>query len=120
MIHLSDKVTAAEAYTFGEEIVDVKLVTGKMNVEVDFALYQNEPNPWTGTTTISFELPEEGVVKLTLFDLTGKTIKVMEGQYKAGHQSIQLHKKDVPTQGVLYYRLDCGNYSATKKMIRFE
>jgi hypothetical protein len=59
-------------------------------------------------------------VKLSLFDLTGQLIKVMEGEYKAGKQSIVIQKKDVPGQGVLYYRLDSGNYSATKKMIRID
>jgi hypothetical protein len=33
---------------------------------------------------------------------------------------MQLLKRDVPSQGIFYYRLDCGNYSATKKMIRLE
>jgi hypothetical protein len=119
-ISLSDKVTAAEAYTATDEIMDVRLGSGEVGQGKAFALYQNEPNPWTGSTTISFELPEEGHVKLTLVDMTGKTIKVIEGQYKAGHQTIQLLKKDVPAQGLLYYRLDSGNYSATKKMIRLE
>jgi hypothetical protein len=120
MIHLSDKVAHAEAYLFDDEIVDIKLGTSKTEAAVDFALYQNEPNPWTGSTSIGFELPEDGVVKLTLFDMTGATVKVIESQFKAGYQTIQLVRKDVPVQGVLYYRLDCGIYSATKKMIRLE
>ena len=120
MIHLSDKVANAEAYLFDDEVVAIKLGTDKAGPVVDFALYQNEPNPWTGSTSIGFELPEDGTVKLTLFDMTGATVKVIEGQFKAGYQSIQLLRKDVPVQGVLYYRLDCGNYSATKKMIRLE
>ena len=120
MIHLSDKVANAEAYLFDDEIVDIKLGTDKAETAVDFALYQNEPNPWTGSTSIGFELPEDGMVKLTLFDMTGATVKVIEGQFKAGYQSIQLLRKDVPVQGVLYYKLDCGSYSATKKMIRLE
>ncbi len=120
MIRLTDKVTPAEAYTYSDEILDVSLKVLGSDVGVEFALYQNEPNPWTGSTTIGFELPEDGSVKLTLFDMTGKTIKIIEGEYKAGYQTIQLLKKDVPAQGILYYRLDSGNYSASKKMIRIE
>jgi hypothetical protein len=120
MIHLTDKVTSVEAYTLQGETVGVNLGLRSSDPQVEFALFQNEPNPWTGVTTINFELPEESAVKLTLFDLTGKTVKVIEGQFKSGLQSITLNKKDVPVQGVLYYRLDCGNYSATKKMIRLE
>ena len=119
MISLTNKVAATEAYTFADEILDVRFETGNAN-EVEFALYQNEPNPWNSSTMIGFDLPDEGEVKLTLVDMTGKTIKVIEGYYKAGRQSIELLKKDVPGNGILYYRLDSGNYSATKKMIRLE
>jgi hypothetical protein len=119
MISLTNKVTAAEAYTSADEILDVRLKTGD-ELDVDFALYQNEPNPWNSSTVINFDLPEEGEVKLTLVDMTGKTIKVIEGFYKSGRQSIELLKKDIPAHGILYYRLDSGNYSATKKMLRLE
>jgi hypothetical protein len=120
MISLSGRVTAAEAYTAQDEILDIQLRSGNKSDTVEFALYQNEPNPWTGSTTIHFELPEEGDVKLTMFDMSGKAVKVIEGKFNAGHQSIQLLKKDVPAPGLLYYRLESGNYSATKKMIRLE
>ncbi len=120
MIRLSSKVTHAEAYSKDEEVLDVHLAFGAHVSSTEFALYQNEPNPWTGTTTISFDLPESGHVKLSMFDVTGQLIKVYEGEYKAGRGSIQVLRKDIPTQGVLYYRLDSGNYSATKKMVRLE
>ena len=119
-INLTDKITAIEAYTVSDEILDVRLSTKEQQSQLEFALYQNEPNPWTGSTTIGFDLPEDGLVKLTLFDMTGKAIRVIENPFKAGYQTIQLQKKDVPSQGVLYYRLESGNYSATKKMIRLE
>ncbi|MEO6132136.1 MAG: T9SS type A sorting domain-containing protein [Saprospiraceae bacterium] len=120
MIKLSGKVTEAEAYTFDNEILDVKLEYKPVPEQNEFALYQNEPNPWTGITSINFNLPEAGHVKLSLFDVTGKQIKVIEGEFASGSQSILLNKKDISTHGVLYYRLDSGNYSATKKMIRLE
>jgi hypothetical protein len=60
MIRMSDKITHAEAYTPGDELLDARLVFGNLSTPVEFALYQNEPNPWTGSTTISFDLPDEG------------------------------------------------------------
>jgi hypothetical protein len=119
-ISLTDSKTVSEAYSVSEEILDVKLNKGASQAVADFALYQNEPNPWTGLTAIRFDLPENGLVKLTLFDVTGKMIKVIEKTYEAGSHTITLSKKDLTSLGVLYYRLDSGNYSATKKMIRME
>ncbi|HZV71261.1 MAG TPA: T9SS type A sorting domain-containing protein, partial [Saprospiraceae bacterium] len=120
MITLSGKITEAEAYTFDNEILDLRLDSKSVQLQSEFALYQNQPNPWTGSTSISFNLPEAGAVKLSLFDMTGKLIKVIEGEFKSGRQAILLNKKDISAHGVLYYRLDSGNYSATKKMIRLE
>lgn len=120
MLSLSGKITPSEAYSISEEMLDVKLDKRETQTALDFALYQNEPNPWTGLTTIRFDLPEKGMVKLTLFDVTGKMIKVIERLYESGAHSISLNKKEISSHGVIYYRLDSGHYSATKKMIRVE
>jgi hypothetical protein len=120
MIRMTDRVARAEAYTWNEEIVDVRLEFRNETEATEFALYQNEPNPWNGTTTIHFDLPEEGHVTLSMFDMTGKQVKTIEGEFKAGRNAIQLQKKDLPVQGVLYYRLDSGIYTATKKMIKLD
>jgi hypothetical protein len=120
MITMSDKIARAEAYTSQDDILDVRLAGRTSGQDLEFALYQNEPNPWSSSTAISFDLPEAGKATVTLFDMTGKVIKVIEGDYKPGHHTIQLYKKDLSAQGVLYYRLDSGNYSAAKKMLRVE
>jgi hypothetical protein len=119
-ITMNSKITSAEAYSLTEEILDVKLETRTEAVDVEFALYQNEPNPWNSSTVIRFDLPEPEMVKLTLFDLTGKQVKVIERACEAGSNMIALDKKEISAHGVLYYRLDSGRYSATKKMMKIE
>jgi hypothetical protein len=120
MIALNSKETKAEAYNTVSDIKDLKLTFHGAEASAEFALYQNEPNPWSGATSIRFDIPEDAMVKLTIFDNEGKQIKVIERPYEAGTHSISLSKKDILANGVLYYRLDCGQYSATKKMIRVE
>ena len=115
MIHLTSRVTEAEAYTPEGEILDVKL--GHTDTGAEFALYQNNPNPWNMNTTIGFDLPEDAAVKLTVFDVTGKAVKMIEGNFKAGYNTITLAVADLPSTGVMYYRLDSGEYSASKKMV---
>jgi Domain of unknown function (DUF4082)/Secretion system C-terminal sorting domain len=48
-------------------------VTGKGNV----TLFQNTPNPFRVTTTIRFDLPKAQKVKLSVFDMAGREIKVL-------------------------------------------
>jgi hypothetical protein len=115
MIRMTSKVTEAEAYTSAGEILDVKLTqTGDA---AEFALYQNTPNPWNDQTIIGFDLPQDASVTFTVFDATGKVVKTVKGDFVRGYNTITLNAKDLPSTGVMYYRLESGNYSASKKMV---
>jgi uncharacterized repeat protein (TIGR01451 family) len=115
MFSLTSRVTEAEAYTDAGEVQNVRLVFEQE--EGAFALYQNQPNPWNGHTVIGFELPEAADAVLTIYDVTGVEVFRQSGQYAAGYHTIELNDKQLPAQGALYYRLECGAFTASKKMI---
>ncbi len=119
MMSINSKVTQAEAYNTSSDIKDLKL-TFRGSEDGAFALYQNEPNPFAGVTTIGFDLPVATDVTLSIFDITGKVIVVKEQKSVKGYNTIQVSSKDIPSVGVLYYRLDANEYTATKKMIIIE
>src|SRR5690606_18564778 len=53
------QLTEGEAYTASEDLLDVALTFRNATVAgKDFALFQNEPNPFAGSTVIGFTLPE--------------------------------------------------------------
>ena len=134
MLSISSRITEAEAYVEGASdvtILDVELTfedVPAVQYGPDFALFQNEPNPFHDVTTIGFNLPEAMDAKLTVFDVTGRILKTIEGEYEAGYNEVQLQQRELQTTGVLYYRLDAGDVSATgsaqfsasKKMIIVE
>jgi hypothetical protein len=66
----------------------------------EFALYQNEPNPFNDKTTITFNLPEAGNATLKVFDVTGKVIYTNKGSFGKGMNSFTLTKNDLPSTGV--------------------
>jgi hypothetical protein len=117
MMRLTSLVTSAESYTVEDEILDVKLAYADSESQPDFGLYQNKPNPWNGQTTIGFDLPKADHATLTIFDVNGKTITMIEGDFTAGYNTIVLTANDVPSNGVMYYRLESGEYSASTKMV---
>src|SRR5690606_9982934 len=119
-ISLGGDIAQAEAYTFDQETVYPVLETRDVQTGQGFALYQNEPNPWSGSTLIRFELPEAGKARLTLFDLTGSIVLVVEREFSAGENTIEITEGDVPATGILYYRLESGSYAAAKKMLRLK
>ncbi len=121
ILTVGSNLTYAEGYNAtGESFsVNLKFNNGKVSGS-EFALYQNEPNPFDGTTKIGFNLPESAKATLTIYDVTGKLVKIVEGNYTAGYNALQLTKTDMNANGVLYYRLESGNNTATKKMIIIE
>ena len=116
VLNINDNIARSEAYR-GTELEISNITLEYRNSEVSYTLYQNEPNPFTETTVIGFDLPEASLYTLTVYDVTGKVVKVYNAEGEAGYNAQTINKKDVNVSGVLYYRLESGDYTATKKMI---
>lgn len=92
---------------------------------VAYALLQNYPNPFNPSTTISFALPEEGFVTLTIYDITGREVaKLINNQfYNAGiYKSYFNTGEHNLASGVYLYKMDViknnsNKYSQIKKMV---
>jgi hypothetical protein len=87
-----------------------KIATG---TELGFAV----PNPFNPVTRISYRLPEEDFVQLSVFDVDGKLIERLVAQVeKAGNHVIEWDAKNAPS-GIYFYRLQVGDFNQTRKMI---
>ncbi len=121
IIDVNSEITRAEAYVGSDlAIVNIDIDNNTSTESAEFALYQNEPNPFTTTTVIGFVMPETADAALTVYDVTGKVIKLVDGNFAKGYNEIELSKSDLGAAGVLYYQLDSGDFTATKKMIIIE
>ena len=80
----------------------------------------NYPNPFNSKTTISYNLPEAGNVKLVVFNKLGAEITTLVNQFEAeGSYTIELNRGDLAA-GVYYYRLVLqgkDTHTATKSMV---
>ena len=85
-----------------------------------FALYQNIPNPMNYNTTISFNLPNDENVKLTVFNISGQVLMNKSMDAKSGYNEASILKSELNASGVLFYRLESGDNIATKKMVVLE
>jgi hypothetical protein len=123
MLAITSEVTAAEAYEASEEVKGVSLNARTDQGVVEsgvFELYQNNPNPFNKETVVSYRLPEAGAVKLSIYDVTGKVIRVYEIQGQKGLNTQKIEKSELNGGGVLYYQLDAANHTATKRMVVVE
>ncbi len=119
-IHTATNIIPNEAYA--KSGVDYRVVLRALDNggESAFALLQNKPNPFDKSTTIAFILPKEEYATLSVFDVTGKMITVIEGKYAKGYNEITLDKSQLSTRGLLYYRLETKEQTATRKMIMID
>ncbi|MDP8205597.1 MAG: DUF1566 domain-containing protein [Candidatus Electryonea clarkiae] len=82
-----------------------------------FKLFQNSPNPFNPTTSISFDLQEASKVKLKVFNIYGQQIMtLLDESLEPGFHSLQVNLDKYPS-GIYFYSLEAGNYSQVKKMI---
>lgn len=86
-----------------------------------FILSQNYPNPFNPVTKINYDLPSDGFVNVSLFDISGKLVSTLINENKsAGYQTLEFNGAGF-SSGVYYYRIEFknenGTESITKKML---
>jgi hypothetical protein len=87
-----------------------------------FALKQNWPNPFMGTTMLHFDIPKDVDVKLEVFDIRGRLVKsLVDRALPAGRYDIGWDGRDSQgrkaASGVYFYRIEAGQWSQTKRMV---
>ncbi len=95
---------------------------GKTIPDPDPQLTANFPNPFNPSTTISFELPKTGHVKLEVFNVNGALITTLVDEVReSGRHDVLWNGKDAKgvsvASGIYFYRLKAGAEVVTKKMM---
>ncbi len=87
--------------------------------EKGFALFQNEPNPFNRGTAIQFILPTAQHASFKFYDVTGKQLDEINGDYKEGRNILNLDKQPwMIDSKVIFYRMETDGFkSNTLKMV---
>jgi hypothetical protein len=87
-----------------------------------FSLHQNYPNPFNPVTTLRYDLPENSLVNITIYDMMGRGVKTLVNQSQdAGYRSVVWdatndYGKPV-SAGIYLYQIQAGKHISTKKMV---
>jgi len=89
---------------------------------VVFALSQNYPNPFNPSTTITYQIPNDGTVRLDVYDVMGRTLTTLVNEEKPAGQFTVPFDGSKFTSGIYFYRInvitrDGKSFSQTNKMI---
>jgi len=80
------------------------------------SLYQNYPNPFNVTTTITFDLVNNGNVSLSVFNLIGQKIETLiKRRMESGQYDVNWNASGL-SSGVYFYKLTTNNQTLTKRM----
>ncbi|MFM2307717.1 MAG: Secretion system C-terminal sorting domain, partial [Bacteroidota bacterium] len=76
------------------------------------------PNPFSSTTTISFELAKSESMKITLSDATGRVTQVYEGTMQRGQQQLEINASQLKlAKGIYSLQLSTGTQSTAKTIV---
>ena len=92
------------------------------NLPKNFSLKQNYPNPFNPITSLRYDLPNDGLVNITIYDMMGRAIKTLvNGTQTAGFKTIQWNatndRNESVSAGLYLYTIQVGDFRQTKKMV---
>ena len=88
----------------------------------EYAMYQNYPNPFNPVTNLRYDLPEDAMVNIIIYDMMGRVVRdLVNGQRSAGYKNIQWNATNNSGQlisaGLYIYTIKAGDFTQTRKMI---
>jgi hypothetical protein len=105
-----DNISVKE--TLPSEVGEDNLIISK-----DFVLYPNFPNPFNPSTIIKYALPEQGNIKIEVFNLMGERItKLLDSPQDAGFHQIEFDGSNL-SSGVYFYKVEFKSYVSVQKML---
>ena len=87
-----------------------------------FAVYQNYPNPFNPTTTIQYDIPCSGEVRIAIFDIQGRLVRSLANlTQQAGRHTVMWDARNNVganvSSGTYFCRIDFNNAVLVKKLI---
>ncbi len=82
-----------------------------------YNLEQNYPNPFNPSTIIKYQIPEDGLVTLKVYDILGREVTTLVNEQKvSGRYEVNFNASHLAS-GVYIYKLQAGDYNNSKKML---
>ena len=128
--------TQEQTYTFTDKQVAVGLHNYRLKqidldgsysysniIEVDvttpltFNLSQNYPNPFNPTTKISYSVPFDSKVTISVYSVTGEMVmELVNDNVSAGSYTVDFDGSNLAS-GMYIYKMTAGNFTQTNKMM---
>ena len=90
-----------------------------IGIPAKFGISQNYPNPFNPSTVINYSIPQNSLVTLKVYDMSGKEVAVLvNGQSAPGNYSVNFNAKAYNlSSGIYFYKIVAGNFVNVKKLV---
>ena len=100
----------------GSDEARVTITLDPSSSPLSFGLDQNYPNPFFPKTNIVYSIPEQGQVRIDVFNMIGQRVQTLiDSDMPAGTHVIVFDGTNLPG-GAYLYRIQAGDYSKTRKL----
>ena len=103
-------------YSLTELFIDNRMMP------TEYAIHQNYPNPFNPVTTLRYDIPENAMINITIYDMLGRQVKTLINQTQdAGYRSVIWNATNdygnPVSAGVYLYKIQAEGFVQTKKMV---
>jgi hypothetical protein len=92
------------------------IIISNSSASNSYKLYQNVPNPFNGTTTVKFYVPENSEVNIGIYNMLGEYVaEITNDNYVSGEHEVVFNSNDLG-QGTYFIRMNTDNFTSTKQM----
>ena len=84
---------------------------------MDYSINTIYPNPFNPITTISFSIPQSGLVSLKVYDITGRVTTTLKDEYMSvGYYDISWDASNYPS-GIYFVKMISDGFIQTEKVV---
>jgi len=113
LINLEGDIPAFE----NNQLYIVSSLTEAVALPQTFSLDRAYPNPFNPTTTLSFAIPVDSEVSLSIYNLQGREVSTLiNGNMDAGYHSV-IWNADAHASGIYFVKMVAGDYISTQKLM---
>jgi hypothetical protein len=94
----------------------ISSISDSKSMVTEYMLGQNYPNPFSKETFVPYTIPVASHVTMSLYDMSGRLIRILvNGSREQGIHTVRLHSGSLKN-GIYFYKIQAGNFSAVKKL----
>ncbi len=97
-------------------VLDASFAGIDINKTSEFHVYQNQPNPFSQSTTINYFMPKADNLEFKVYDIVGNCVVNISQSASKGKNTIQLNRDNLAS-GIYIYELSNGKSTLRKRMI---